>query len=130
MAETNDDRLVDLVGRVVEFRDERDWKQFHHPKDIALSLCLEAAEVLEWTQWRNGDELRAHLEANREGVGEELADVLYWTLLLAHDLEIDLGDAFAAKMEKNAAKYPVDRARGSHRKYTEYESAANDPAED
>ncbi len=114
------DRIADLTAQIVEFRDARDWAQFHHPKDVALSLCLEAAEVLEWTQWRNGDSLREHLESNRDGVGEELADVLYWTLLLAHDLGIDLGAAFAAKMDRNALKYPVEQARGNHRKYTEY----------
>jgi len=116
------DRLADLTAQIVGFRDARDWSQFHHPKDVALSLCLEAAEVLEWTQWRNGDTLKEHLAKNRDGVGEELADVLYWTLLLAHDLGIDLGAAFAAKMQKNASKYPVEQARGSHRKYTEFEN--------
>jgi dCTP diphosphatase len=120
MIDSPTDRIADLITQIVEFRDARDWAQFHHPKDVALSLCLEAAEVLEWTQWRNGDSLREHLESNRDGVGEELADVLYWTLLLAHDLGIDLGAAFAAKMDRNALKYPVEQARGNHRKYTEY----------
>ncbi|MFM7322806.1 MAG: nucleotide pyrophosphohydrolase [Armatimonadota bacterium] len=114
-----DDRLADVLQRILAFREARDWARFHNPKDVALSLALEAGEVLEWMQWRSGDELTEHLEANREGVGEELADVLYWTVLLAHDLGIDLADAFRRKMERNAEKYPVEKARGSHRKYTE-----------
>lgn len=114
-----DPRLAELTARILAFRDARDWRQFHTPKDVALSLNLEASEVLEWMQWRQGDDLERHLAAHRDAVGEELADVLYWTLLLAHDLGIDLGDAFARKMEKNGAKYPVEKARGSHRKYTE-----------
>jgi len=114
-----DDRLGDLLESILTFRAERDWERFHTPKDVALSLTLEAGEVLEWMQWRHGEELAAHLEANREGVGEELSDVLYWTLLLAHDLGIDLAGAFRRKMERNAEKYPVEKSRGSHRKYTE-----------
>ena len=119
-----DPRLSELTTRILAFRDARDWRQFHTPKDVALSLNLEASEVLEWMQWRQGDDLTRHLEANRDAVGEELADVLYWTLLLAHDLGIDLGDAFARKMEKNGAKYPVEKAHGSHRKYTEIDPEA------
>lgn len=114
-----DDRLGDLLESILTFRAERDWERFHTPKDVALSLTLEAGEVLEWMQWRHGEALAAHLEANREGVGEELSDVLYWTLLLAHDLGIDLAGAFRRKMERNAEKYPVEKSRGSHRKYTE-----------
>ena len=111
--------LEDLSMLVLRFREERDWKQFHNPKDQALSLSLEAAELLELMQWRNGTELMKHLRANRERVGEELADVLGWVLLLAHDLEIDLADAFRKKIELNAKKYPVEKAKGSAKKYTE-----------
>ena len=111
--------LQDLSQLVLRFRAERDWQQFHNPKDQALSLSLEAAELLELMQWRNGAELTKHLRANRDRVGEELADVLGWVLLLAHDLEIDLGEAFRKKIELNAKKYPVEKARGSAKKYTE-----------
>ena len=112
--------LADLSKLVLEFREERDWKQFHNPKDMALSLSLEAAEVLELMQWRNGGELDAHLAANKDRLGEELADVLGWILLLAHDQKIDLGDAFAKKIELNKRKYPIEKARGSAKKYNEY----------
>jgi NTP pyrophosphatase (non-canonical NTP hydrolase) len=111
--------LGELTRLVLEFRDARDWKQFHNPKDQALSLVLEAAELLELMQWRNGAELHEHLRQTRDRVGEELADVLGWLLLLAHDLEIDLAAAFSRKIELNSRKYPVDKAKGSPRKYTE-----------
>lgn len=116
---TDSDSLRALTELVLQFRRERDWEQFHNAKDMAVSLSLEAAELLELTQWRNGDVLDAYLAERRDAVGHELADVLYWTLLLAHDLDIDLGAAFAQKMEINEVKYPIDRARGSSKKYTE-----------
>lgn len=110
--------LAELTAQVIGFRDAREWQQFHNPKDVALSLMLEAAELLEWTQWHNGEDLQQHLQQHKADVAEELSDVLYWALLLAHDLGIDLAAAFEAKLAVNAAKYPVDKARGSSRKYT------------
>ena len=112
------DSIAALQERVIRFRDARDWARFHGPKDAILSLVLEAAELLELTQWKNGQELAAHLRRQRTAVGDELADVLYWVLLISHDLGIDLHSAFAGKMRKNAKKYPVRLARGSSRKYT------------
>jgi dCTP diphosphatase len=112
--------LNDLTRLVLDFREERDWKQFHNPKDMALSLTLEAAELVELMQWKNGAELDAHLKVIKDRVGEELADVLGWILLLAHDQEIDLADAFVKKIALNKQKYPIDKARGSAKKYTEY----------
>src|SRR5581483_816776 len=106
-----------MTRRIQEFRDARDWKQFHNPKDIALSMMLEAAEVAEHFQWKNADEMRAHAESHRDEIGEELADVLYWVLLLSADLKVDLADAFEKKMKLNESKYPVAKARGRHTKY-------------
>lgn len=111
--------LDDLTKLVLDFRAERDWQQFHNPKDQALSLALEAAELLELMQWRNGAELDEHLATNRDRAGEELADVLGWVLLLAHDLKIDLAEAFEAKIALNKQKYPIEKSRGSAKKYTE-----------
>ena len=111
--------LADLTAMVLRFRDDRDWRQFHTPKDVALSLVLEATELLEITQWRNGPALDEHLRAEREHVGQELADVLGWVLIFAHDQGIDLPAAFAAKLAHNAEKYPVEHARGVATKYTE-----------
>jgi NTP pyrophosphatase (non-canonical NTP hydrolase) len=120
--DTPTDRLSDMTRHLLAFRDERDWKQFHTPKDQALSLALEAAEVLELFQWRNGPELDQHLESNHEALGDELADVLGWVLLIAADQKIDLALAFARKLTKNQQKYPVDRVKGSARKYSEYDT--------
>lgn len=108
-----------LTQKVIQFRDERDWKQFHNPKDAAMGLSLEAGEVMEHFLWKNPQEIEEHLAAHKEEVGEELSDVLYWVFLMAHDLDIDLVQAFEKKMEKNAAKYPVEKAKGRHTKYNE-----------
>ena len=111
--------LTEVAKDIVAFRDERDWKQFHNPKDLAVSLVLEATEVLEHFQWKNAEEMAAHVESHREDVADELSDTLYWILLMANDLDIDLVAALGKKMEKNRAKYPAEKARGSHKKYTE-----------
>jgi len=112
--------LNKLTERIVTFRDARDWKQFHNPKDCALSLVLEASEVLEHFQWKNGLDIEKHVHEKKEHIGEELADVLYWVLLLSNDLGIDIKKALEDKMLKNEAKYPVEKAKGSAKKYTEY----------
>jgi NTP pyrophosphatase (non-canonical NTP hydrolase) len=111
--------LSQLTHLLLKFRDERDWKQFHNPKDQALSLTLEAAELAELMQWRNGKDLDKHLAANRQRLGEELSDVLGWVLLLAHDQKIDLAKAFERKVKLNCQKYPVAKAKGVATKYTE-----------
>ncbi|MBX4191163.1 nucleotide pyrophosphohydrolase [Candidatus Saccharibacteria bacterium] len=108
--------------RVVKFVKERDWEQFHNPKDLAVSLTLEAAEVLEHFQWKNPEEMKKHLKDNKEDVSEELADVLYWVLLMSHYFDIDLEQAFEQKMQQNEAKYPIKKARGKHSKYTAYQN--------
>jgi dCTP diphosphatase len=106
-----------LVNRIVAFRDARDWKQFQNPKDMSLSLVLEAAEVMEHFQWKNEKEMEEYLKTDKEHVAEELADVLYWVLLISHDLEIDILEIANRKMDKNEAKYPVEKAKGNHTKY-------------
>lgn len=111
--------IEELTQLMLRFRDERQWAQFHNPKDVALSLTLEAAELLELMQWKSGAELLEHLRANRELVADELADILGWVLVLAHDQGIDLETAVKEKLIKNAEKYPVEKARGVAKKYTE-----------
>ncbi|MGE4242874.1 nucleotide pyrophosphohydrolase [Ramlibacter sp.] len=111
--------LQDLTAKVVAFRDAREWKQFHNPKDCALSLVLEAGELLEIFQWKNGDEIDATAVARRQDVADELADIFNWLLLIAHDQGIDLAQALTDKIAVNDRKYPADKAKGTSRKYTE-----------
>lgn len=113
------DKAERVLKKILDFRDARDWKQFHNPKDLALSLVLEATEVLEHFQWKNGKELEEYIEKRKEDLGEELADTLYWVLLLSHDLGIDVLEALEKKIEKNEKKYPVEKAKGTHAKYNE-----------
>lgn len=109
--------IRDLTEKVLHFRDERNWKQFHNPKDMALSLVLEATEVLEHFQWKGIDETEKHVKRNKDKIGEELADVLYWVLLMSHDFHIDISKSLEKKMEMNAKKYPIEKSKGIHTKY-------------
>lgn len=106
-----------VIEKIREFRDVRDWKQFHNPKDCAISLSLEAAEVLEHFQWKNAQEIEKHIAEHKEEIGEELADVLHWVLLMSYDLNINILDALEKKIIKNENKYPVEKAKGRHTKY-------------
>ncbi|MEA2735797.1 MAG: hypothetical protein QOE14_2248, partial [Humisphaera sp.] len=96
---------------------EREWKQFHNFKNLAITLALESAEVLEHAQWKNAKELEKHLAEAREHIADELADVLHVLLLLAEHAKVDLAEAFRAKLKKTAKKYPVEKSRGSAKKY-------------
>lgn len=106
-----------LTKKIIAFRNARNWKQFHNPKDVALSLSLEAAEVLEHFQWKNGKELEQYVKKYKKEIGDELSDVLYWVLLLSHDLDIDIVKAFENKLKKTAKKYPIKKSKGKHIKY-------------
>lgn len=109
--------IKELTDGIVNFRDERDWKQFHNAKDLAMSLLLEAAEVLEHFQWKSPEEIEKYIEDQKEDIADELADTLYWILLMSHDLDIDVKVALERKMKKNAEKYPIDKSKGNHTKY-------------
>ena len=109
--------LNELIKKIIEFRDARDWKQFHNPKDVALSLSLEASEVVEHFQWKNDKEVKEYVKTHKNKIGEELADVLYWVLLMSHDLDIDILEALDKKIEANSLKYPIEKAKGKHTKY-------------
>lgn len=108
-----------LQAEALRFRDARDWAQFHKAKDLAVGLAVEAGELLELFLWKSEAETEAARTdpAARERVGEELADVLMFVLYLAHERGVDLPAAFHDKLRKNAAKYPVERFKGSARKY-------------
>ena len=106
----------ETIQRVLKFRDDRDWRQCHTPKDLAISMSLEAAELLEVFQWSGADlECRDKMEQIRE----ELADVLSYCILMADVCGLDLDEIMNEKVGKNEAKYPVEKARGSAAKYTE-----------
>lgn len=109
--------LKRLIEKIISFRDDRDWKQFHNPKDVAISLLLEASELLEHFQWKNAQEIDEHIKTNNKEIAEELADVMYWVLLMSHDLKIDMTQAIEDKMRLNGRKYPVRKAKGKHLKY-------------
>jgi NTP pyrophosphatase (non-canonical NTP hydrolase) len=109
--------IKDLTKKIVDFRNARDWKQFHNPKDCALSLVLEAGEVMEHFQWKSKEEMEKYLKTNQAEIAEELADVLYWVLLMSHDFKIDILEALEKKIKKNADKYPVEKSKGKHTKY-------------
>lgn len=105
--------IQQLTEILLKFRDERDWAQFHNAKDLALALNIEAAELLEVFLWKTPE------QANIESVKEELADVLTFALLLSEKYGLDVKQIVLEKLEKNALKYPVDKSKGSAKKYTE-----------
>ncbi len=110
--------LADLTAAIIAFRDARDWEQFHRPKDLALSVAIEAGELLELFQWKRDEEIAAALDdpAYRHRLGDEIADVLIYLLTLCHQTGMDpLAVAFA-KLARNNERYPVERARGSSEK--------------
>jgi NTP pyrophosphatase (non-canonical NTP hydrolase) len=106
----------ETVRQVLEFQNQRDWKPFHNPKDLAIALDLEAAELLEVFEWSGTDLVCAH---RRDRIAEELADVLNCCILMADACGVDLDAALREKLRRNAEKYPVERARGRREKYTE-----------
>lgn len=113
-----DNDLKDILERLLKFRKERDWEQFHRPKELAISVVLEAAELLEEFQWKTDKEIKKYLnEGGLENVKEEVADIAIYLLLLSNDLRIDLLDAIREKLKKNEKKYPVEKAKGSAKKY-------------
>ncbi len=113
--------IQSLTKRLVAFRDERNWQQFHSLKDLIISLNLEAGELLELTQWKDAASFEASVSAGkaRLDLEEECADVLLYLLLIAEKANVDLLQAASDKIEKNAKKYPVNKARDNAKKYTE-----------
>lgn len=112
--------LEELAGRLRAFARERDWEQFHAPKNLAMALAVEAAELMEHFQWLSEQQSGELPPAVKEQVAAELADVFIYTVRLADRLGVDLAPAVEAKIRVNAAKYPAERCRGSAKKSTEY----------
>jgi len=114
--------IEELQERIIDFRNERDWAQYHNPKDLAISLSLEAAELLEIFQWKNGAEVEALKDDTEslERTKEELGDILIYALTLVHEFNFDPSEVILGKIAINAKKYPVERAKGKADKYTVY----------
>ncbi len=110
-----------LLEELIAFRKQRDWEQFHSPKDLAVSISIESAELLEWFQWKSNEQIRQHLTSNKkEQLEDEIADVAIYLSYLCHDLDIDINDVITKKIKKNAVKYPIDRVKGRSDKYDQY----------
>jgi NTP pyrophosphatase (non-canonical NTP hydrolase) len=111
-------QLKDVVQKYCE---ERDWDQYHSPKELAIGAVTEAAELLEPFRFKSEQEMEAMLKdpKMREEIGEEMADTVYFVIRLAQKYDIDLSSAFERKMEKNIKKYPIEKAKGSNKKYDE-----------
>ena len=105
--------IQEIIQTLIKFRNERDWQQFHNPKDLSLAISIEAAELLELFLWKKAE------EANKEKVKEELADILSFSFLLAEKYGFDIKEIVLEKIRKNAEKYPVDKAKGTAKKYDE-----------
>jgi NTP pyrophosphatase (non-canonical NTP hydrolase) len=105
--------MSEAIARLRQFRDDRDWKQFHNPKDLSLALSIEASELLELFLWKSPE------QADVSKVKEELADVIAYALLLADSYELDVEQIVLDKIALNEKKYPVSKARGTAKKYTE-----------
>jgi dCTP diphosphatase len=106
-----------ITEMIKQFRDERDWMQFHDPKNMSISIVLEASELLEHFQWKTKEEAQQYVKEHKEEIQDEIADVAMYLFELADNLGIDLPDAMRNKMEKNKKKYPVEKAKGKHTKY-------------
>lgn len=105
--------IQEITNELLKFRNERDWEQFHNPKDLALAINVEAGELLELFLWKNPQ------DANIEKVKEELADVLAFSLILAAKYKLDVKQIVLDKIKKNGEKYPVEKAKGTAKKYDE-----------
>lgn len=124
MSETPDDgctTLQELKSRVAGFVSERDWQQFHTPKNLSMSIAIEAAELMEHFQWLTVEASRNLSAEALAEIGEELADIVIYSLSLANTLGLDLSRTVQAKIEKNIRKYPAEKVRGKAHKYTWYE---------
>lgn len=117
-----DSTIQDLIHKLIAFRDERDWQQFHNPKDLAAALSIEAAELQELFLWKQPGALDLDCPKQQERLAEEVADVAAYLLMLCHELKIDLPQALLSKLQKNAVKYPTDQVRGSAQKYSAYKA--------
>ena len=106
-----------ITKKIIQFRDERDWMQFHDPKNMAVSIILEASELLEHFQWKTNEEVEKYVMQNKSEIKDEIADIALYLFELADNLGINLIGAMEEKLKKNTMKYPVEKAKGKHTKY-------------
>ena len=123
MVKDQERKIHELKELIKKFCDERDWDQFHNAKDLAIALSIEASELLEIFRWKNPEEVKELFENKdkKEDISDEMADVLYFLIRMAQRYNIDLSEALEKKMEKNNKKYPIDKAKGSNKKYNEFD---------
>jgi NTP pyrophosphatase (non-canonical NTP hydrolase) len=106
-----------IIDKIKKFRDERDWMQFHDPKNMAISIVIEASELLENFQWKSKEEVERYIKENKAEIEEEIADIAIYLFELADNLGINLTEIVVRKLTKNAQKYPAETVRGKHTKY-------------
>lgn len=123
MKKDNERKIHELKDKIKEFCEARDWDQFHNAKELAIALSIEASELLEIFRWKTPEEVNALFsnEKKKEDIEDEMADVLYFLVRMAQMNNIDLAEALDRKMEKNEGKYPIEKAKGSSKKYNEFE---------
>ncbi|MEI6863343.1 MAG: nucleotide pyrophosphohydrolase [Candidatus Omnitrophota bacterium] len=109
--------VTKITEKIVKFRDERDWMQFHDPKNMAVSIILEASELLEHFQWKTKEEVEKYVMQNNAEIKDEIADIALYLFELADNLGISLVGAMEEKLKKNEMKYPIEKAKGRHAKY-------------
>ena len=109
----------ETIDRILKFRNDRDWGQFHTIKDLCLGLNIEVSELQEIFLWKDDKELKKTINTKKESIGDELADIFIFLAYLSNDLNIDLNEANNRKIDKNGNKYPIAESRGSNKKYNE-----------
>jgi len=122
MAKDQERKIHDLKEKIREFCEAREWDQFHNAKDLAIALSIEASELLEIFRWKDSKEVELLFKDNikKENIEDEMADILYFLVRIAQRYNLDLSEALEKKMEKNEKKYPIDKAKGSNKKYNEF----------
>ena len=115
----NDDRYGEVVNKLLEFRHQRNWEQYHTPKNLSMGISIEASELMQEFLWKTDEEVAQRIKEKPENVADEIADIASYVFLLSHDLGFDLFKEIERKIEKNAKKYPVEKCYGIATKYTE-----------
>jgi len=112
--------IKNIIEKIKKFRDDRDWMQFHDPKNMAVSIMLEASELLEHFQWKTIEEVETYAKQNHNEIKDEIADIALYLFELADNLGIDLINAMEQKLAKNEIKYPIEKAKGNAKKYNQF----------